>query len=195
MNIDVVAAQLKAYAPLFNGNVAGAAAYADGVADQVFLPLPAAYVIPGDDEAAANTSDNGLWQIVTERIGVIVILETAKVGTITDLTDRRGQAAAAYLRTVRSAIFKALLNWRPDWDPTNPSTNVEARGLAYDSARPLEFDRARFFYQFDFSLETLITDDDGWVLPSDPLIGVQGTITNGAGGGTLGTFDVTLPLS
>lgn len=189
MNIDIVAAQLRANAPLFEGNVAGAARYADAVADQVFLPLPAAYVVPGDDDAGENTSMNGLYQVVTQHVGVIVVLETLKVGATRDLADRRGQAASAYLMTVRGAVFRALLNWRPDWDPENPDTNIEARGLAYAGSELLEFDRARFFYQFNFSLETLITDADGWQQPSTPLIGVQGAITTMADL----QFGVTLP--
>lgn len=195
MNIDAIAAQLKASAALFNGNVAGAARFADSVEDQVWLPSPAAYVVPGDDQAGENESQTGLYQIVSERIGVIVVLATPTVGGITDLTDRRGQGAAAYLRIVRSAIFKAILNWRPDWDPANPASNIETRGLYYTGAELLEFDRARFFYQFNFGLDTLITDDDGWLPSGDLLIQIQSTITNGAGGGTLATSKISLPVT
>lgn len=199
MNINQVALQIKTLCPIFNGNVAGAAAYANGVADQVWLPLPACYVIQLDQDAETNTSLNALNQIVHERVGVIVVLETLKVGgAVQDLADRRGQAATAYLDTIKYALFKAILNWRPDWDPTVPAMLREARGIYFvgghfpgDGA----FDRARYFYQFDFGLDTTISDLDGWQLPQEPLIEITGTITNGdtaSSGGTLALFDVNL---
>lgn len=197
MNIDQIATQIKALCPIFGGSVAGAAAYVNGVEDQVWLPLPAAYVIQIDQDADANDSLTDLYQIVHERVGVIVVLETLKVGGAPlDLADRRGQAATAYIDTIKYALFKAILNWRPDWDPANPSVNRESRGMYFIGAASPEagaFDRARFFYQFTFGLDTTITDLDGWQLPSDPLIEVQGTITNGdpaGSGGTLAIADV-----
>lgn len=196
MNIDQVAAQIKTLAPLFGNSVAGAAAYANGVQDQVWLPLPACYVIQLDQDAEDNSSLNGLQQIVHERVGVIVVLDTLKVGgSAQDLADRRGQAATAYIDTVKYAIFRAILNWRPDWDLTNPPMNREGRGIYFVGANFPEagaFDRARFFYQFVFGLDTTITDRDGWQEPSDPLISIQGTITNGPGGADLATFGVSL---
>jgi hypothetical protein len=172
VNIDVVAAQIKRLAPIFNGNVAGAASYANGVVDQVWLDLPAAYVVPLGQEAEANILGNGLEQTVHERVGVIVVLETLKVGGEMDPSDRRAQAASAYTDTIRQALFTAILNWRPDWDPANPTLNREARGLYFNSADfPAEagWDRARFFYQYIFTLDTMFTDADGWQLLGDPL--------------------------
>ena len=194
MNINQVAAQIKALVPLFGNAVAGAAGYANGVADQAWLPLPAAYVIQLDQDADENSSMAGLQQIVHERIGVIVVLETAMVGGAPqDLADRRGQAATAYIDTIKYALFRAILNWRPDWDLTNPPTDREGRGIYFVSAGfPSEgaFDRARYFYQFVFGLDTTITDLDGWQQPFDPLIDIQGTTTNGPDGALLANFDV-----
>jgi hypothetical protein len=196
MNVNQIATQIKASATLFGDSVAGAAAYANGVADQAWLPLPAAYVIQLDQDADDNTSMNGLQQIVHERVGVIVVLDTLKVGGVPDLADRRGQAATAYLDTIKYGLFRAILNWRPDWNISNPPTNREGRGLYFVSAGfPSDgaFDRARYFYQFVFGLDTTISDLDGWQQPSEPLIGVEGTIVSN--GETLATFDVTLPTS
>ncbi len=190
MNIDAVASQLRAVATVFGGNVAGAAAYANGVADQVWLPLPAAYVIPREEDAEPNDSWPGLNQIIRERISVIVVLSTPNAGGASDAADRRGQAAAAQLPTLRAAIFKALLNWQP------PGANA-ARGIAYLGARfPEEgaFDRARFFYEFTFGLDVTITDADGWTVQGLPLVEVQGTITDGPGGATYATTDIKLPV-
>jgi len=185
VNIDGVAAQVRSLCPIFNSNVAGAAAYANGVQDQSWLPLPSAYVIPLGGDADPNESQNGLDQLVHERIGVIVVLETLKIGGQVDTADRRGQAAANYLDAVQSAIFKAILNWRPDtnYAAVNFDTNREARGFyLVGSGFPQEgaFDRARFFWQFVFGLDTFISDADGWVLPSVPLTRVEGDIRDAA---------------
>ncbi len=197
MNIDTVAGQIRMAAPIFAGNVAGAAAYAHGVADQVWLPLPAAYVIPLEQEAEDSDTMNGLQQTVRERVGVIVVLETAKIGGVFDISDRRGQAASAYLDTVKYGLFSAILNWRPDWDPNNPAMNREARGLYFVSAGFPDggaFDRSRFFYQFTFCLDTTLTDADGWQPPSDPLTDISSTITNPTTGLPTGmSFDVQPP--
>lgn len=182
MNLNAVAAQVRALCPIFVNNVAGAAGYANGVADQVWLPLPAAYVVPLDQDAEENVSQVGLDQIVHERFGIIVVLETLRIDGFVDTADRRGQAAAGYLDTVKFALFKAVLNWRPDFPPAD-ATRM-SRGIYFIGAGFPEgtaFDRARFFYQFTFGLDTLITDADGWQQPSDPLVEVQGTITIGDG--------------
>ena len=181
MNIDAAIVQLRAFCPIFAGNIAGAAAYFNGVNDQVWLPLPAAYVVHMDELADPNTDSGGLQQIVHERIGVIVVLDTLNVGTGPgDPADRRGQAASAYLDTLKYAIFRAILWWRPDWDPTNPGANRETRGIYYVGADYPEnnsWNRGRFFYQFVFGLDTTITECDGWVLPSEPLVDIRGTVT------------------
>ena len=195
MNIDVVAAQIRTLAPVFNGNVAGAAAYANGVADQVWLPLPAAYVIPGDQDTNDNDIGNGLDQLVRERIAVIVVLETLNAGGAPDFADRRAQAAAASIDTLKYAIFRAILNWRPDWDPNNQNVNREARGIYFSGASyPADgaFDRARFFYQFTFTLDTLITDADGWLLYGDPVTQITGQAEiEGGSGEPPPSFEVT----
>jgi hypothetical protein len=188
LNIDNVISQLRAYAPLFVGNVAGAAGYANGVQDAVWLPLPAAYVIPLNEDADENDELAGLQQIVHERVGVIVMLETLAAGGAFNITDRRGQAAAASLRGVRSAIFAAILNWHPDrvigtqaavGVPGTPTTDIEGRGLYYvggDYPRDGAFDRSRFFYQFTFGLDVTITDGDGFQISGYPMTDVTASL-------------------
>src|ERR1700733_1801330 len=134
MNIDTVALQVKTLCPLFGNSVAGAAAYADGVKDQAWLPLPAAYVLPGGMDAEDNSTLTGLTQIVHERVIIIVVLDTLMAGGTLDISDRRGQAAAASLTTIGYALYSAVLNWRPDWTAANPSANREARGMYLLSA-------------------------------------------------------------
>ena len=195
MNIDTVVQQLRTFATIFDGNVAGAAAYANGVQDQVWMPLPAAYVIPAEEDAEPNESMTGTYQIVHERVSVIVVFPTLSAGGAAGLTDRRGQAAAAQLRTIRASIFKAILNWQPDPDGIDTTEQIEGRAIYYLGGRfPQEgaFDRSRFFYQFTFGLDTTITDDDGWNPTGTPLTQVKATITNQATGATLATANVNL---
>lgn len=162
MNIDDIITQLRANCPFFGSRVAGAANYAEGIASGTsWMDPPAAYVVPLDDEAGENEALNGLRQELTERIGVVV--NWAAV-------DRRGQAPVAALAIARAQIFGALLNWKP------AGANA-ARGIAYAGGAMLDFDRARLFYQFDFSLQTLITDADGWQWPSGPLLEIDATTT------------------
>lgn len=194
MNIDAVAAQLRSIATIFNGNVAGAAAYANGVADQAWLPLPAAYVIPGEEDAEPSESMTGTYQRVHERVSVIVVLPTLSAGGSLDSADRRGQAAAAQLRTYRVAIFRAILNWQPDPDEIDTTAQIEARGIYYLGGRYPEegaFDRARFRYEFLFGLDTTITDSDGWRPSGVPLVKVHGSFTDQISGETLTIADAT----
>ena len=174
MNIDAVIQQLKTYAPIFGERVAGIAEY-ELAKDQIWLQTPAAYVMPLDDEATPNRNLTGLNQVVTETVAVIVDLDNS--------ADRRGQAASTdALLPVRTAVFAAILNWRPD------SENA-ARGFAYARGGLIASDRARLRWQFDFAIENIITSDDGFQLPSAPLTDIVGTIVDQATGVTLATFD------
>lgn len=193
MNIDTVIRQLQQYAPAFEGNVAGAAAYARGsVDDQVWLPLPAAYVIRGEEDAEPSEDMTGLFQIIRERVSVIVVVPTLSAGGALDITDRRGQAAAEQIEVLRKQIFRALLNWRPVEDGGDQLGQPSAKGLYYLGARfPAEgaFDRSRFFYQFTFGIDTTVTEEDGWTPNGVPLSDVRATITDQTTGETLATAD------
>ncbi|NPD67298.1 hypothetical protein HN018_06885 [Lichenicola cladoniae] len=180
MTLDEIIAQLKTYAPVFNGNVAGAAEW-ELAGDQVWLPAPAAYVVQIEDEPGPNLDQTGLQQIVTQTIGIIVDLDNS--------IDRRGQAASTdAVGQIRTAVFGAILNWRPG------SANA-ARGFAYARGGYLRSNRARLIWQFDFAIETTITEHDGFQVPFEPLVEVQGTITNQPTGTTLSVFDAAVPQS
>jgi hypothetical protein len=183
VNIDTVIAQVKELAPVFRGNVAGAAGYA-AVADQVYLALPAAYVLPGDSDGDDNTSMAALNQRVIERISIVVVFDNS--------SDRRGQSVASMFDSVRAAIRTALLNWRPDWNPLSPTTNRETRGLYEVSGRMIEFDRARLFYEWTYALDTTVTDADGWQVPAPALLTVQGTVQLPSGD-TVPGFEISFP--
>lgn len=166
MNLDVVILRIKAMCPAFNGNVAGAAEYNSGVEDQAWLPTPAAYVIPLDDDAAENTDLQGLDQVTTERIGVIVMFSNAAGVTA---GDRRGQTTSEQFNPIKWQLRRALLNWRPNSSvenpglvlPTDPGADHSARGFYASTGHLLEFDLARLFYQWEFLLDVKISDADG----------------------------------
>lgn len=147
MNINAVIAQLRLYAPLFEARIGGAADFAQGIEGAVWMAEPAAYVIPLDEEAGESESEVGLYQRVNERVGVVVALNNT--------TDRRGQASAVAFHDLRAQVWRALLNWRP-----SPAT--QARGFTYGGGQLRDFDRGRLFYQWEFVIETTVTDDDGW---------------------------------
>lgn len=152
--------QLRANAPMFGGRVAGAAEFQNGLRNyNTSLPLPAAYVVPLIQDAEPNLSYGGLQQIVHMGIGVAVELDAQ--------TDRRGQAPAMDIDTVRAQVFASVLNYRID-------DCHMARGASYAGSRPLEvLDRARWFYQFEFNIDWQITEADGFQPIADDLIGVE----------------------
>lgn len=150
-------AQLRANAPVFGGRVAGAAEFVRGLRDYTTsLPLPAAYVLPLDqDVERGNDSWGGLQQLVHIGVGVAVELDAQ--------TDRRGQAPAMDLDGVREQVWGSVLNYRLD-------DCHMARGAYYRGARGLDLDRARLWYQFEFTVDWQITDADGY--PGDPGVPV-----------------------
>lgn len=167
MNIDAVISQVKLFAPVFNGNVAGAAMYARAVADQGHLNRPACYIIPVSDEAEEpNPGATGVFQTITETIGVIVDIENGVE------SDRRNQAAAtAAVNQYRTAIWKALIGWRYD-------STVEPKGFYYSGGALIaeSMSRARLMWQYDFAVKSTLTPADGWSPASEPLISIRGTV-------------------
>lgn len=159
MILDAFIFQLRANAPAFSGRVAGAAEFVAGLKNyNTSMPLPSAYVVPLVQEADPNAMWGGMLQQTVHRIiGVIVELDAQR--------DRRGQDPAMSLDTIQSQVFASVLNLIIDPCRQN-------RGAAFSGARELDVDRARLFYQFEFSLDWMITDLDG-VQPSDPGIDIS----------------------
>jgi len=168
MNLNAVIQQLRTYAPVFEERVAGAADY--GVAkDQVWLKQPAAYVIPLEDDVSDNDSQNGTYQIVREKIGVIVDLSNA-----VDPTDRRGQGPATQaVDQFRAVLWGALIGWRPDMLNQSRGFAYAGGGLVGDG-----LNRQWLRWQFDFVVETTLTTADGWKPPSEPLREIQGSVVD-----------------
>jgi len=142
MNIDLIIAALRLRCPSFAGRVAGAAQF-QLLPEKTNLPVPCAYVIPLDDRADENRSSTGYRQTITDAFAVIVALDNT--------ADERGQAASGNVHAIRRELFKALLGWE---------VSDDYGGVEYAGGELLDIDRARLWYQFEFSAAFEIGSDD-----------------------------------
>ena len=178
MDLDAVIQHLRDNVPLFGGRVAGAADLANGLVNQGQMELPAAYVVPLDEDAGDNLNMNTLRQLVTERIGVVVEFDNR--------ADRRGQTVSSLYDLTRTALWGALLNWRID--PVRAT-----RGLEYAGAGLRDWDRARLFYEWRFELTLTVTDRDGWQIVAEPLLEIDVSVVRADTGQVLAGADIPLP--
>lgn len=161
MIIEIVEALKTRCVSQFTGRVAGAAEYQQ-LDPAAKMTLPAAYVIPLDDSAEPNTSDNGYTQVIRDNFAVIVVLSNT--------VDEIGKASISQVIPARNALFSALLAWSPD-DEHGP--------IEYEGGNLLSIDRARMYYQFEFSCETQIGEADTYqgaanaLLPDFTQVGVK----------------------
>ena len=112
MNLGLVIDAIRARCPTFEGRVAGAANFADGIDTAQNLAVPCAFVVPLDEDASPDESGEttGLNQTLTERFGVVVCFNNK----VDEGGDRRGQGAASKFDAMRFELHRALLNWRID---------------------------------------------------------------------------------
>ena len=177
--IDLIISQLKQYATVFThdggAQVAGAAQWAEAQ-DQVYLPQPAAYVVPLSQDAEPNTDLSGLTQQVRKQFGVIVDFDNRP--------DRRGQTVAETFDAVGDSIFKALLNWRP-------AGAAYMRGFELVGGDPvLPNNRQRLAYQWVFSITRTLSEADGWTdQPLGPVT-IAGEVVDPDTGASTPSFQV-----
>lgn len=142
MDITLVIAAIKERCLSFGGRVSGAAEY-KRLSDTANLDMPAAYVIPLDDVAGEQRSENAYRQQIKDAIAVVVVLSNT--------VDERGQTPLATVRTMRKELWKGLLTWKPD-DEHGP--------ISYEGGQLLDLDRARMYYQFEFSADMELDESD-----------------------------------
>lgn len=142
MNLDSVITRIRQSCPSFSERVAGAAEFA-ALGPNAKVGLPAAFVIPLDDQAGEQESMNRYRQKLTDRVAVVVVLDNS--------ADRRGQAAAAGVHALRAELWRALLLWPP---------GEEYDGLMYEGGQGLDLNPAHLYYQFEFSAATEISIED-----------------------------------
>lgn len=143
MKLSLVIAALRLRCQSFEERVSGAAEYKP-IPDTAKMKLPAAWVIPLDDNVGEQKSQTDYWQDLTDGFAVIVVLDNTP--------DQRGQKAAFdAVDDIRAELFKALLGWEPEscYDP-----------IQYDGGNLLDMNRAHLYYQYDFSATRDISEKD-----------------------------------
>lgn len=149
---ETIIEALRQRVSFFGNRVAGAAQF-KLLPETAALTVPFAFVIPLDDNPGEPQSQNAIRQDITDGFAVVVALS--------NLADEKGQGSANSVRQVRRLLWSALLGWEP---------GEEYEAIQYEGGQILQLDRARIWYQFEFSALTQIDDDDGWNGPSDAAL-------------------------
>lgn len=140
MKLSPLIGVLRERCPFFSGRISTLAAWR-------YLPptlptLPAAFVMPGEEEAATQQSATDYWQTVTEAFAVLVLLDATPVLN-------GDETAFDSLDEVKAQLWKALLGMRPE-----PDGNI----IVYTGSRMLEMTDGRLCYQFDFTCDREILE-------------------------------------
>ena len=144
MKLDPIISALRERCPSFHQRVGGAAQWA-GLEHAENAPVPFAYVAPLREDAGAQESNNGYYQVITNTFGVIVV--------VPNCADERGQDAGRWLEVPRPEIFRAILSW-------HMKPKDEFSEIVYEGGVLINIDAARAAYQFEFSFETYIDTSD-----------------------------------
>lgn len=149
MELTNIIRALKERCPSFgvapNRRFAGAAEFAV-VEDNQSMEFPSGYVVPLDDEVGEQESSNGYKQVITDKFAVIVVFNNK--------ADALGKHAIGQARNlIRKELFRALLGWSPD---------EEHGRIQYEGSALLEVTRAHLYFQFEFSAETELGEEDTW---------------------------------
>lgn len=144
MELEPIIEALRLRVPYFSNRIGGAAQF-KVLPETAGLTVPCAYVIPLDDNPGEQQASNTLRQDITDSFAVIVCLS--------NVADEKGQGSAKSVHQVRKLLWAALLGWPPsdEYDP-----------IEYEGSQLLALDRARLWYQFEFSAVTQIDDSDSW---------------------------------
>lgn len=154
MRIGPIVLKLRLASTRFENRIAGAAELS--LALQGTLQAEMAFVIQLSEAAADNKHDNEVEQRLTERFGVVVALDNG-----TSDKDKTGLTAYDSLFATRAEIWKALLGWKMD--------GAESYPISYRGGRVLGINRAQFWYQFEFSVDAWIGQEDGIDVGRDDL--------------------------
>jgi hypothetical protein len=149
---ETIIEALRQRVPYFSNRVAGAAQF-KLLPETAAMQVPCAFVIPLDDNPGEPQSQNALRQDVTDGFAVVVALS--------NVADEKGQGSVRSVRQVRRLLWSALLGWEP---------GEEYEAIQYEGGQILQLDRARIWYQFEFSALTQLDDDDGWQGPANAAL-------------------------
>ena len=144
MRLSPIVQALRERCPSFEARVFGLAEFAD-LDGATSVALPAAFVVPLDEDVRNLSQGTQVRAEIFERAAVIVALAQ---------TDPRGQAAHDSLHDIRAELWRAIVGWRMDQD---------AGPFAPDGGEMLDMDRSRFLYQYDFARVIAMTSgEDGY---------------------------------
>jgi hypothetical protein len=152
MRLGLIVLRLRSTTELFSGRVGGVAEYA--FARENTLDKEMAFVIPIQESAPVNESDNTIQQKLVEQFGVIV-----SVKNDTSYKDKTGFTAYNALHDMRADIFKAYLGYDAQ-NFIDPSDTCTASSIIYyRGGQLLDFDRSYLWYQFTFEYWVTLTSD------------------------------------
>lgn len=153
MQLSPIVLKIRAQETEFGNYIGGAAELA--LAMEYSLTKEAAFVIQLAETATPNDYDSTINQKISERFAVVVALDNG-----TSDRDKMGLIAYDRLQGIRTELFGAILGWQMPG----------AEGLIeYSGGKVLGINRAWLWYQFEFSVDTRITDSDGTDNGADDL--------------------------
>lgn len=142
MKISPLIAAIRQRCPMFDSRVAGASEFKP-LPENAKLGLPAAYVIPLDDNPDENRSQTDYWQQITDAFAVVIIVSNTQ--------DARGQSSVDAVEHARAELWRALLGWSPE---------EKYEGIVYQGGNLLDMNRAHLYYQFEFSARFELDQED-----------------------------------
>ena len=152
MLLSPIVIKIRAAETMFGNFVGGSAQLAQAM--EYSLVKEAAFVIQLSEIASSNNYDNSINQTIAEKFAVVVALDNG-----TSDKDKLGLIAYDRLELIRSQLFGALLAWQmPAVDNAGPKPESL---VSYSGGKVLGINRAWLWYQFEFSVDTHISDCDG----------------------------------
>jgi len=139
--------QLRAYAPIFDNRIAGTAEFAALEAGKENLPVPSAFVVLTREIASEPSFSK---QLNREYFAVIVCVDNRQ--------DWRGQGGVQQIEEVKRQLVRALYHWKPD---------CCYEYVHYAGGQFLHMDRARQWWQFEFGVDRMYTEQDGFLSIED----------------------------
>lgn len=146
MNLDLIITAIRERMPELGGRVFGAARWAAVQTNEQTEELPCAYVVPLSEEPNEQTSGTDYYQDVTQNFAVIVMVAQ-------QIAQENGHLAAREIDTLEKALFKSILGWQQP-----PKTDFSE--IRFEGGSLLYMDPSRLAWQFEFSYQTAITEED-----------------------------------
>lgn len=149
--LSEVILRVRAAAPTVGRRVGGTAAFTAANQAGANIDLPHAFVVPMSEQAA-DTTNMGTAQKVTERFAVIVAVSNS-----VDPRHGEGKTAIDMVKTIRNELFASLLGWEP-----TPASDT----FKYVRGFHLDMNKERYWHQFEFQFSYYIGPD---CAPEDAL--------------------------